>query len=87
MTMTWPNPTGTDGPHVILNAPLPPFDRRWPIHTVPLAPTSRTPAPTSLRCLAMRTMLLWVGLFHPPDTLTAAVKLPMHGSVSLILRH
>jgi hypothetical protein len=48
MTTTWPHLTGTDGLRAILNAPLPPFDRRRPIHTVPLVPTSRTPAPTRL---------------------------------------
>jgi hypothetical protein len=74
MTTTWPHLTGTDGLRATLNAPLPPFDHRRRIHTVPLIPTSRTPVPISrtpapkrLRCLAMKTRLFWVGLYLPPS--------------------
>ena len=84
MMMKWPLLMGTNGLHDILNAPLPPFDRHRSTHTIPLAPPSRAPAPTSLRCLAMRTRHFWGGLFCPPKILIAAAKLPMHGSVSLI---
>ena len=54
--------------------------------TISPDPTSRAPAPTSLRCLVTRNTPHSVGLFPPPVILTAVAKLPMPGSASSTLR-
>jgi hypothetical protein len=82
------------GSKIGLNAHLNPFGRRRPtpldrcrpMPTISPDPTSRAPAPTSLRCLVTRNTPHSVGLFPPPVILTAVAKLPMPGSASSTLR-